>query len=126
VVDLARLARLDNEGDLRSLLVADEVVVDATGGDERRERDTVGSDVAIGEDDHTDAVRDGLAGLLADAVEGGLVAGEALFLSKGDVDDARGPIGVDVAEALQRVGLLDRQNRGGEEESVALISLHGE
>ncbi|KAI3478074.1 hypothetical protein L1887_60005 [Cichorium endivia] len=124
VVHLASLGGLDHEGDAATLLVADEVVVNTTAGDERGDGDAVGADGAVGEDDDAVAVADGLRGLGADAVEGGLVPDDALTLVVGDVDGLGSPVGVDRVDLLDGVELVDAEDGRREEQTVALLGLH--
>ena len=117
MVDLPRLARLNDERDLGPLLVANEMVVNSSRRDERTERDAVDSNVPIGKDDDPDVLRDRLTRFGADAVERVLVAGDALALVERDVDNLGGPVGVHLVEALEGVDLLDREDGRGEERS---------
>lgn len=124
MVDLPRLARLNDERDLGPLLVANEMVVNSSRRDERTERDAVDSNVPIGKDDDPDVLRDRLTRFGADAVERVLVAGDALALVERDVDNLGGPVGVHLVEALEGVDLLDREDGRGEEEAMALGGVH--
>lgn len=100
--------------------------MNATGSDKSGKRDSIGGHVAIRQDDDTNAIGDRSAGFVAYAVQSGLVTGETFGLVKGDVDDARGPVGVNVGETLERVCLFDGKDRGREEKTVALRWLHRE
>ena len=57
LVHVARLARLDHEPGLQARALAHEVVVHRRDGEQRRDRDAVGADVAVGEDQDVDAAR---------------------------------------------------------------------
>ena len=59
VVHLAGVAGLDDEPDLRPRLLAHEVVVDRRGEQQGGNGRPVGRGVAVGEDDHVGALRDG-------------------------------------------------------------------
>ena len=74
VMNLPCLGRLDHERDLRTFLLQNEMVVNATTGDERRQRDARGAGLSIGEDDDFDTLVDGFGGLPADPVERNLVS----------------------------------------------------
>ncbi len=61
MVHLTSLGGLDHEGDAASLLVADEVVVDTTAGNQGRDGDAVSTDSSVRKDNDTVAVADGPA-----------------------------------------------------------------
>ena len=69
-MDLARLARLEDEADLRSGAGADEVVVDRRDGEQRRDRRLGRVVAAVREDDDVVALVDRLAGPVADLLDG--------------------------------------------------------
>ena len=69
LVHVARLARLDHEARLQPRALAHEVVVHGRDGEQRRDRDAVGAEVAVGEDQDVDAARERLVGLAADPLE---------------------------------------------------------
>jgi hypothetical protein len=62
VMDLARLAALQDEADPGARALADQVVVNTRDGQERRDRGVVAVDAAVGQDDEIVAVGDGGAG----------------------------------------------------------------
>src|SRR5256712_548497 len=68
VVRLARFAGLDDEADLGPLLLADQVVVQAGHGQQRRDRRPLRADTAVREHDYRRALRDRLIGALAQVV----------------------------------------------------------
>ena len=67
MMHLARLAGLDDEADRGPQALADQVMVDAGGRQQRRNRHAVGADHAVGQDDDVDAVVDGRLGLAQSA-----------------------------------------------------------
>ena len=69
VMHLAGLAGLDHQADRGPQAAADEVMVHAGGGEQRRNRHAVGPDHAVGQDDDVDAGVDGLLGRGAQHVE---------------------------------------------------------
>ena len=66
----------DEEGDLGSLLVANEMVVDSSGSDEGGEGNSIGGDVSVGEDNDANVVGDGLTSFGTDSVESSLITCE--------------------------------------------------
>ena len=58
VVDLARLARLEDEPDAGARPLVDQVVVDRREGEERGDRRVLGVVAAVGEDDEVEPLRD--------------------------------------------------------------------
>ncbi len=62
VMDLAGVSGLDDKADRGALAVADQVMMHAGGGEQRRDRDAVRADLAIGQDDDVEAVLHRLAG----------------------------------------------------------------
>ena len=69
VVDLADVAGLDQQADLGAGLLADQVVVDGAGEQQRRDRGQLGGGVPVGEHDDARPVGDRRGDLLADLVE---------------------------------------------------------
>ena len=63
----ARLAGLHHEPDRGAQALADQMMMDGRAGQQRRDRDAVGSGVAVGQDDDVDAVANGLLGLAGTA-----------------------------------------------------------
>ena len=109
VVHLARLAGLDHEARLQTRPLADEVVVDRRDGEQRRDRDALGAQVAIREDDDVDAGGERVVGLGAGAGEGRRHAGGPFGDRPGDVDrpcleGAR----LDLPEVLELAAAEDR------------------
>ncbi len=109
-MDLARLAGLDHEAGLQARAAADEVVVHAADGDQRRDRDALGVDAAVGEDQHVDAVLEDLLGLGAHAVERlqhalGPVGDRPRDVERVGAED----LGVDLAQLLQLGVAQDRR-----------------
>ena len=103
VVDLARLAGLDDDAHAGAFFLADQVVVYGPGGHQGRERDAVECGGPIAEDDELVALGDGKRGLLADAVQ------------RGDHGLARGlafPRGVAVARLALGPGVRDIDDLG--------------
>ncbi len=124
MVHLTSLGGLDHKSDAVTLLVADQMVVDTTASSERRDGNAVLANSAVGKDDNTVAVTDGLRGLGADAVESALVADDTLTLVVGDVDGLGGPVGVNRVDLLDGVELIDAKDGRGEEQAVALLRAH--
>jgi hypothetical protein len=124
VVNLTGLASVDQESDLRALLLHEQVLVHATRRNERRERHAVRAGRAVREDDDLDAVVDRLARLAAHALERELVARQAFGLGERNVDGDRRPRGVRDLEALHRLHLLERDDRAREPDARALRRLH--
>lgn len=71
VVDLADVARLDQQAHAGALPGVDEVVVDGRGEQQRRDRRVLGVGVPVGQDDQAGAVLDGGLGLGADLLDPG-------------------------------------------------------
>ena len=69
VMDLARLAALDHEADRGAKPLADQVVVHGGGGEERRDRNAVRADHAVGQDDDVVAAMHRCFRAVAEAVE---------------------------------------------------------
>jgi hypothetical protein len=57
LMDLPGLTRLDHEADTTPLLAADELVVDAAGGEERADRDPGGTESPVAEHDEGKVLR---------------------------------------------------------------------
>ena len=79
MMDLARLAGLDHEADRRAQALADQVMVHGRGRQQRRDRDAVRPDHAVGQDDDVVAAMHGRFGALAQPVERAVHAGRALL-----------------------------------------------
>jgi hypothetical protein len=120
VVNLLRLARLNDNRDFPALLLAHEVVVYTSSSDGGRDRNTVRPNSAVGEDEDTNTLDGGLERFVADAGKGGFVAGDTFRLIEGRVDGARLPGGVGAAEVFEDGRLFDREDGRGEEETSAL------
>ena len=95
VVDLADVTGLDDQADLGARLLADQVVVDRGGEQQRRDRREVGVGVAVGEHDEALAVADRLGHLGADLVEPArsAVAAAVDAVQAGDADRAEARAG---------------------------------
>ncbi len=100
---LADVARLDQQPDLGAGLLADQVVVDRAGEQQRRDRRQLLGRVAVGEHDDPGAVRDRLADLGADLVDpGGHRAATAL-----DVVEAAGDVALEARHVSVAVDVPD-------------------
>ncbi|GFZ47935.1 hypothetical protein JCM24511_05682 [Saitozyma sp. JCM 24511] len=124
MVHLASLARLDHDGDVGTLLLLDEVVVNTTGSKDGGERDSVGAGGAVRQNDDLEAGVDGVDRLLTDAVEGVAVTGETLGLVESDVNGDGRPVRVGHLHVLDGVHLLDGEDGRLEVETVALVRAH--
>ncbi len=121
MVHLARFAGLDHQADRGPEAGADQVMVDAGGGEQRRDRDAVGSDPAVGEDDDVDAVVDRGRGGRAECFQR---AGHAVGAGRGRVGDVqRGRMKMVVVEVADRTDLL--QVLVGEDRLAHLEALAG-
>jgi hypothetical protein len=67
MMHLARLAGLDDEADRRAQALADQVMMHGGGGQQRRHRNAVRADHAVGQDDDVVAAMHGLLGAVAQA-----------------------------------------------------------
>ena len=67
MMDLARFARLDDEADGGAQTLADEMMMHGGGGEQRRDRNAVGAQHPVGQDDDVIAAMDGGFGALAKA-----------------------------------------------------------
>ena len=65
MMHLARLAGLHDEADRGAQTLADQVVVDGGGGEQRRDGDAPGAEQPVGEDDDVVAVEHGALGAAA-------------------------------------------------------------
>jgi hypothetical protein len=86
VVDLARLAGLDHQARAQARARAHEVVVHRRDRQQRRDRDPLGADVAVREDDDVGAPVDRVGRLGADSVDRLRHPARALVDRPGDVD----------------------------------------
>ncbi len=84
-------------------------MVHGAAGEERADRDALGSDLPIGEDDQTVALVDRLFRLCTDAIQGPRESVPPLGLRPGDVDRACLPAAV--IDVLERRELLVAENR---------------
>ena len=89
VVDLAHVAGLDEQAHLGAGLLADEVVVDGSREQQRRDRREVAAGVAVGEHDEAGSVGDRLRHLGEDLLEAVAHGGR----SPGDVVEAADDVG---------------------------------
>ena len=69
MMHLARIAGLDDEPDRGAQADADQVMMDAGGGEQRRNRHAVRADHAVGQDDDVVAAMDGRLGAVAEPLE---------------------------------------------------------
>ena len=69
MMDLARLAGFDHEADRGAQALADQVVVHRRGGEQRRDRNAVRPDHAVGQDDDVVAAVHRRLGAVAEPVE---------------------------------------------------------
>ncbi len=116
VVHLADVAGLDHQPDLGAGLLADQMVVDGAGQEQRRDRRELGSAVPVGQHDHARAVGDGVGHLGADLVEPaghGRAAALDLVEAAADVgDEARHvAVAVDVPDLGEVVVVEDRERQ---------------
>ena len=119
MVDLARLARLDDQPDRRAQALADQVMMNRRAGEQRRDRNVLGAGAAIRQDDDVDALAHGRLGAHAERIERLLEAGAALLGRPGGVEDAR----LEVPAADLRDGADFLQVRVGEDRLPHLQTL---
>ena len=86
MMHFARFAGLDDETDRGAQALADQMMMHGGGGEQRRDRDAVGPDHAVGQDDDVVAAVHGRFGALAQARQRLLHAARALFDGIGDVE----------------------------------------
>ncbi len=103
VVDLAAVARLDDERDLGARLLPDQMMVDRGGQQERRDRRELGGGVAVGQDEDPGAVLDRLGYVAADLRQPGAQTGGAVANPVEPADPYR-------PEAGQVPVLVDRED----------------
>ena len=119
VVDLARLAGLDDDPGAQARALEDEMVVHGRDRQQRGDRHAARSEVAVVEDDDVHALRDRLARQAADALDRGAHPGGPLGDRPGDVDRLGFvDIVVDVSERLQ---LAVEQDRLFEQQLVCVL-----
>ncbi len=109
VVDLARLAGLEDEPRAQARALAHEVVVHGADGQQRRDRRAVGAGGAVGEDEDVDPGRDVVGRLVADVGQALAHPGRALVDRPRDVDRVRAEdVGGDRAQRLELGVAQDR------------------
>ena len=89
VMDLAGLAGLDDQADLGAQSLADQVVVHGRHGQQRRHRNAVGADLAVGQDQDVVALADAGLGIAAQGLDGLFHAFGARGGRPGDVERDR-------------------------------------
>jgi hypothetical protein len=107
VVDLTSFRSLNNKRCLRPPSVPDKVVVDHTSGQTSGNRDSLSRGLSIGKDQDAVAIRNGLADIVANAIQSVEVALDALLLSESNVNRPDSPIGVDGGDITESIELLD-------------------
>ncbi len=124
VMDLARLAGLEHEAGLQARALAHEVLVDGGDGEQRRDRGALRADLAVGQDQHADAVGDGVVRVV-------LQLGERLLHALGAVGDRPRDAERVRAEDLvvddaQRLELVVAQDRLVEDQLVRVLGRLGQ
>ena len=119
VVDVARLAGLDHEAGAQARARPHEVVVDGRHGQQRRDRDPLGAEVAIRQDEDVGPVLHLLVGLAADGREAVLHAVGALLDRPADVE-RRGVEDL-VGHLAQLLELSVAQDRLVDDELMGLV-----
>ena len=119
MVDLARLAGLEQEGDAGAFDRAQQVMVDGAAREQGRYGDPVGAGRAVGQGDEAAAVVDRLLGLPAQPVERVAEAGGALVARPGGVERAAGEAGL--LGAGQGRELPVAQDRMGKADPLAVL-----
>ena len=121
MMDLARVAGLDDEADGGAQALADQVMVDAGGGEQRGDRHPVRADHAVGQDDDVDAAAHGLLGRGAERVERRRHAFGAVADRIGDVERLRlERVVVHVADGADLLEVLVGEDRLAHFEPLAL------
>ena len=124
VVDLARLAGLDHDAGLQAGALGDEVLVHGAERQHRRDRDPVGAERAVGDDDQVGAPGDRGARLARDPVERGLEALAPVGERPGRVEGRRAQRGV--RRAGDSLELLVVQHRVAQHELDCVLGALGE
>ena len=119
MVHLARLAGLDHEPDRGPKSLADKIVVHRRRREQRRDRDAVGADETIGQDDDVVAAMDGGFGAVAEAVERAVEGRRALLGWVGDVEGLRVEGVLDMADAADLLEILVGEDRLAHLETLA-------
>jgi hypothetical protein len=86
MMHLARLAGFDDEADRGAQALADQVMVHGRRRQQRRDRDAVRTELAVGQDDDVVAARDRRLGALAQTLDRTLHAGSTFRCGIGDVE----------------------------------------
>ncbi len=124
VVDLARLAGLEHESGAQARALAHEVLVDGGDGQQRRDRRAPRPDLAVGQDQHADAVGDGVVGGVADLGQRRAHAVGAVADLPRDVQRVRAEDLV--VDDAQRLELVVAQDRLVEDQLVRVLGRLGE
>jgi hypothetical protein len=69
-MDFTSFARFQHDTDARSQFLADQRVMNGAGCQQRTDGHSVSADIAIGKDDQTVTVGDGLCDFVADSIDG--------------------------------------------------------
>src|SRR5262245_35116724 len=118
-MDFAGFAGFEDEANLRSLGLADEMVMNRADGEERANRDTLSGNAAVGEDDERVAVFDRLFGFAANAIEPLGQSCLTFHAGVSDVDQLALPTAI--IEILQGSQFLVGKNWMRQEEAVSLL-----
>ena len=119
MVHLARLAGLDDEPDRGAQALADQVVVHRRRREQRRDRNAVGADEPVRQDDDVVAAVHGGLGAVAEAVERAVQRRRALLGRIGDVERLRVEVILDMADAADLLEVLVGQDRLAHLEALA-------
>ena len=117
---LARFAGLDDEADRRAQALADQVMMHGRGREQRRNRNAIGTDHAVGKDDDVVAAVHRRFGALAQALQRVLHAGRALLDRIGDVERLGVERILEMADAADLLEVLVGQDRLAHFEPLAL------
>ena len=111
MMDFARLSRLDDEAHGGAQALADQVMMHGRGGEQRRDRNPVRPDHAVGQHDDVVAAMDRAFRALAEAAQSLLHAGRAVLGVIGDVERLRVERILEMADAADLLQILVGEDR---------------
>ncbi len=119
MVNLARLAGLDHQPGRGAQALADQVVVHRSRRQQSWDRDAVGPDLPVGQDDDVVAAMHGRFGALAEPLQRAFHAGRALARRIGEVDRLGVEAILVMANAADLLEIVIGQDRGADLQALA-------